>query len=151
MVIRYDNIQNKTKFLFWAVVVVVFSCNDNSHKPIHASKTDTLKNPTSFHGTFAGVTPCADCPGIYTVVQFSSDSTFREYSDYLERNSRFADSGKWVRTDSLITVNMSNGNKRYFGIRSDSSISMLDSEGKPVTGEMSKNYFLNRKDTLLQP
>lgn len=132
-------------------VCLLFSCHSRNQSQQNVSSSDTLKHTDSFNGIFGGVTPCADCPGIYTIVNFNPDSTFEEYLNYMDRESHFKDSGTWIKKDSLITVTVNNEPPRYFKVENDSTVRMLDGDGKPVEGEIGKHFLLVRKDTLLQP
>ena len=37
-------------------------------------------------GTYEGTLPCADCPGLQTLITFNSDGTFYMEATYLESN-----------------------------------------------------------------
>lgn len=140
------------KFIGFAIIFLV-SCN-NIQQPGRETTNDnidTLKHSDKFNGVFAGTTPCADCPGIYTIMEFSPDSSYVENLRYLERNSEFWDTGKWQIKDSVITVRYNNDSSqiRYFRIINDSTIRMLDADKNIITGALEKNYILKKKDTLL--
>jgi len=55
-------------------------------------------------GTYEGTLPCADCPGLQTLITFNSDSTFHMEETYLESNvePRITD-GTWVLDKDIIT------------------------------------------------
>lgn len=131
--------------------VFFFSCKDGSDKSqTSVPDVDTVRHSDSFNGVFTGVTPCADCPGIYTVLQFSPDMYFFEYLKYLDRDAHFADTGVWKVQDSIITVSFKNNRQnRFYKILNDTTVKMLDSDQKGIIGPGENFYILKRKDTLI--
>ena len=127
----------------------LISCNSASSPK--EDNTDTLKHSDVFNGVYNGITPCADCPGIKMEINFSPDSAFYETLEYIDRNTKFSDTGRWQKSDSIITVffpGNSNSQNRKFKIINDSSIAMLDGEGHIITGPLKENYILKRSDTV---
>ncbi|HUM65768.1 MAG TPA: copper resistance protein NlpE, partial [Chitinophagaceae bacterium] len=47
---------------------------------------DTSRNALDWPGTYHGIIPCADCPGILTTIRLNSDDTYVMYTTYLERD-----------------------------------------------------------------
>lgn len=142
----------KKIMLSLAVSLIIVSCNngDRSSNSIK-SDIDTVKHSDTFNGVFTGTTPCADCPGIYTVIGFSPDHDYFENLKYLDRDAHFADTGVWKVKDSLITVSFKNDHQsRYFKIVNDSIVRMLDSDKKVITGPIADFFILKRKDTTIQ-
>lgn len=139
----------KSIFIIAIVCLILFelSCSNNSNKVVTRSEIQPNKNDTSqsFSGIFFGITPCADCPGIETTVHFNTDSVFIENLNYMERNTSFADTGKWSISDSIITVSFP-GHQAYFSIKSDSAIFILDAYKKKIEGALSDKYILKRKN-----
>jgi hypothetical protein len=122
------------------------SCGNNSNAPSAQKKNEPAKFDSSkaFSGIFSGITPCADCPGIEMTVYFKPDSTFIENMVYMERNTSFSDTGKWSISDKIITVSFPK-HQAYFLMKSDSVVSMLDSDKKEIGGDLSDKYSLRRK------
>ena len=55
-------------------------------------------------GTYEGTLPCADCPGLQTLITFNSDGTFHMEETYLERDSKpTISNGEWVLNGDIIT------------------------------------------------
>lgn len=139
----------KLILFFFILSSVNSSCNHSHNKENNSAITQSQKtdSTTSFHGNFFGVTPCADCPGIETTVSFNSDSLFIESLKYQERNSSFSDTGRWSISDSLITVSLSKGGAdRYFLLKNDSSVAMLDAYKKEISGPLAGFFILKRKE-----
>lgn len=133
-----------------AIFLFLSACNNSTQDNNKKSNIDTVKHSDSFNGTFTGITPCADCPGINTAIVFFPDGAFSEHLKYMERDSDFQDSGKWIIKDSLITATYEKGNHRYFKVISDSTIKMLDGDGNEITGSIGDHYVLKRTDTLIE-
>ena len=55
-------------------------------------------------GTYEGTLPCADCPGLQTLITFNSDGTFHMEETYLERSDKpTITDGKWILNGDIIT------------------------------------------------
>jgi copper homeostasis protein (lipoprotein) len=141
------------KLLLWLISLIIFfqiSCNTRSLKVSENGKTNRTafnSSENNFSGTFTGTTPCADCPGIKTTVSFNRDSTFIENMEYLARNTSFSDTGKWTISDSMITVSFpakKKSHERFYRIKSDSTIAMLDGNNKEIEAALSKYYILKK-------
>lgn len=93
-------------------------------------------------GVFTGVTPCADCEGIYTRLEFIDSVTFLKASKYLGKSSRaFHDMGQWkIENDSTIALQAHGSTQRY--LFEDHGLVMLTSEGKRIQGPLASYYRL---------
>ncbi|MDN3669175.1 copper resistance protein NlpE N-terminal domain-containing protein [Echinicola jeungdonensis] len=98
-------------------------------------------------GTFYGVLPCADCPGISYELQINPDSTYTEKVVYQERSEEilshggnivFANKGILTLSDKYERESM-----RKFKFEGDSLI-MLDNSGKEVSGRLAQYYVLHK-------
>ena len=55
-------------------------------------------------GTYEGTLPCADCPGLKTLMTINTDSTFHMEETYLERSeSPIITEGTWSLDKDVIT------------------------------------------------
>jgi copper homeostasis protein (lipoprotein) len=103
-------------------------------------------------GSFRGVTPCADCPGIDTELTLtrehpgSGEGTFRLTETYLERSvAPLVTNGDWttlrgVPGDTGATVYALNPDRReatrYFLKVGDDRVTMLDRERRPIQSDL---------------
>ena len=56
-------------------------------------------------GTYEGTLPCADCPGLQTLITFNSDGTFYMEETFLERDDKpTITNGKWTLDVDIITL-----------------------------------------------
>lgn len=121
----------------WLFVALVAACTPatekKNHEPVTISK---------IMGVYTGVTPCADCEGIYTRMEFIDSVTYIKTSKYLGKSSRaFHDMGQWaIVNDSTITVN-SLGSTQQF-LSEGQSLVTLDQQGKRIKGMLADYYKL---------
>ncbi len=134
----------KSFYLLMAVTVsaVFFACG--------TKQTDANKN---FVGTYQADLPCADCDGINTILQLKADSTFmldefypgksggEIYHTHTWGKIDFGKDGKLSLTDNV-------GKVRYYEL-GDSTVIVLDSEGKRAEGETASLYELKKLKTEL--
>ena len=133
----------KLAFILFAIVLFHITC-DNQYK---GEATNEKSSAINFSGTFSGLIPCADCPGIELTVSFNPDSSFSELMIYQERNSSFKDSGQWIKDGKILKVKYSNDHAtpRYFLIKSDSTVAWLDADKKEIEGPFKENYILKKE------
>lgn len=105
----------------------------------------TSENALDWNGTYEGVIPCADCPGIETKLTLKEDKTYelsvlyqgREKQPTLTKGTfSFDESG------SIITLNK-NGNNTSYKVK-EGCLAMLDADGKEIEGGLKANYILNK-------
>jgi len=126
---------------------MLFQLSCNNGKEENASNAISRKSTSNFSGTFSGLIPCADCPGIEITLSFNPDSSFTESMIYQERSSSFKDSGQWIIDGKIIKVRYNNKEtfSRYFLIKSDSTIAWLDGDRKEIEGPLKDHYILKKK------
>jgi uncharacterized lipoprotein NlpE involved in copper resistance len=137
----------KTRSYLLIFLAGFISCNqaDKNSANSSAVEVQNVEKPKSISGAYDGVTPCADCPGIETTVLFKPDYVFVETLKYKERNTSFADTGRWSISHKIITVSFSKqGNERFFLIKNDSSVAILDANKKEINGAIGKLYILKK-------
>lgn len=103
--------------------------------------------PKAFAGTFKGVLPCADCPGIEETVQLQPDGNFVLIDVYQERpQGTHTIDGTWTiesrDTQIRLDPNTKAEQDRLFAITSNDQISQLDADGKPPASGL--EYSLRR-------
>lgn len=110
-------------------------------------KETTIYEPITYKkllGVYTGVTPCADCEGIYTRIEFIDSITFIKSSKYLGKSSRaFLDMGQWkIKNDSIIEL-IAHGNSNQY-LHEGIHLTMLDVEGKRIKGALAAYYKLSK-------
>jgi uncharacterized lipoprotein NlpE involved in copper resistance len=98
---------------------------------------------SKLNGTYEGTLPCADCPGLKTLITFNSDGTFRMEETYLERdNNPTITNGKWVLNGNIITLTAGD-NKFEYKLISEKEIRWAPN-GQEITGT-NLNWSLLKK------
>ncbi|MFV0170207.1 copper resistance protein NlpE N-terminal domain-containing protein [Empedobacter falsenii] len=108
---------------------------------IHNSKTSI-----DWIGTYEGVLPCADCPGIKTTVTLNKDETIKIVSDYMKGNTTFEEQGQfeWTADNNAIFLDTKDKN-RYFYKVGENKLIVLSQEGEEIDGPLANNYILTKK------
>lgn len=109
---------------------------DNAH---------TSNNSLDWAGTYSGVSPCADCPGIKTDITLGKDNTYSLQEQYLEKEKtpRIFD-GKfyWDEAGSVITLD-AEGDHHKFKVM-EGRLRMLDKFGDPKQGGKPEDFDLKK-------
>ena len=101
-----------------------------------------------YEGTYKGVFPAADCPGIKTVLTLNADSTYQYSADYLERKDGHDEASgifKVLANNVVEITRPSSGETSYFKVKDANSLIMTDSLGTEPEGAMAKHYVLTKK------
>lgn len=131
--------------LGWAVLSMV-SCSTTKVGHTQLPDMHTSQNALSYDGIYRGVLPCADCEGIKTTLYLMRDNTFKQVSEYMgKEGSAFETTGTftWDKTGSIITLKEKDGSTSQYQVGED-VLTMLDQEGKAITGALAKNYILTK-------
>ncbi len=102
----------------------------------------------AFAGTYAGMLPCADCPGIDSTIAFTPEGSYTLSETYQDADqSSFVSKGTWsLRGDGkavLLDPEDKDEYDRSFAIVSPTELRALDQQGKPIAGTV--EYRLKRK------
>jgi len=124
----------KTTSILLAVAVVLSACAPGKKEdaPAKAAPPDmhTSRNSLDWAGVYAGVLPCADCPGIDTRLTLGNDGTFELVARYLERPAApRTERGKftWQPGGNAITLD-ANGGGQQFAV-GEGRLTLLDRDG----------------------
>ncbi|MTG98624.1 copper resistance protein NlpE [Myroides sp. BIT-d1] len=107
----------------------------------------TSQNSLDWSGTYQGVVPCADCPGIDTTIVLNEDGTFTRVLVYQDKaDGKFEDKGTfaWDAAGSVITLKVDDKEETKYQVR-EGALAQLDQEGKAIEGELAEKYLLAKK------
>lgn len=105
----------------------------------------TSQNALDWEGTYEGILPCADCPGIQTIVTLSYDGDFTYHAEYLERDTQVVDNGTimWHNNGSVVHLTGKDVDVKFQV--GENKLFYLDQEGNRIEGELAENYILKKK------
>lgn len=122
---------------------------------LHAQFTEPAE-PTELPVTYAGLLPCADCPGIQYQLNLRSDHRYRLRLVYVDRDTAFNTHGRWYLVKDgtrlvLREAETASSPRKWAVLGEGRRLRMLGSSGKPVQSEL--NFDLARQATFepLQP
>lgn len=126
---------------FTYLFILLAACSSQNKKEKKESVTSQ-----KIMGVYTGVTPCADCEGIYTKIEFIDSITFIKSSKYLGKSSRaFFDMGQWsIKNDSVLATT-AHGKQQYY-LYENNGLIMLSQDGKRIKGELANYYRLDKGD-----
>jgi copper homeostasis protein (lipoprotein) len=147
----------KTKLLFSVFIIsILFACQQkNTDKNV--SEQDSLNKQVIDHhnartsldyvGVYRGILPCADCPGIETILYLNENDTYTLSTKYLERGVKvFENKGNytWNKEGNTITLsNITSGPNMYFV--GENTLTQLDMDGNKITGEIQDAFVLTKQ------
>lgn len=141
----------KTQIVATALVIVILSIggcfSESAISTTHFAENEHVSvNSLDWHGRYAGVVPCADCPGIETIITLNQDHTYQLRTRYLGKDDRiFERQGNFVWEENGNVIHMQDfpeGADRYHV--GENVLFQLDKQGKRITGDLAENYILRK-------
>lgn len=149
----------KKSFLILAIAAFAISCQNktNTTDSVNTDQKDTLTNQTEFidkehtsqisldwNGTYKATLPCADCPGIETVVSLFTDNTFKISSHYIDREVVVEDAGEimWHDNGNQIHLKGKDTDLQFRVI--ENGIIQLDTNGNEIEGSLKEFYTFQK-------
>lgn len=132
---------------------LLVACNNSTNKKksdnaetsaVEASAAQDAQVSPDYAGTYKGVLPAADCPGIKTTLTLNPDKTFTIHSEYLEKNVSFDEKGTYTVEENLLVLNEEGGEQSYYKVEGN-HLRMLTGDKQEITGELSEMYVLNKE------
>ena len=98
-----------------------------------------------YEGTYKGVFPAADCPGIETTLTLNADKTFALHQVYIDqKDGTFDEKGTYTVEENLLTLRVEGGETSYYKVE-ENRLRLLDADKNEITGELAENYILNKE------
>ena len=106
------------------------------------------ENALDYQGTYTGVFPAADVPGIAVTLTLGPDGRYTEVNRYCERPGQFTDYGRYT---CLLYTSPSprdppKGIPTYYRV-GENRLWRLDSHQQPITGPFADQYILTKSDS----
>ena len=98
------------------------------------------QNALDWAGTYEATLPCADCPGIKTIVTLNNEGTFTYVSEYLDTDTKIENSGEimWHDNGSVVHLKGKDIDTKLKVI--ENGLIGLDTNGEQITGPLKEHY-----------
>ena len=96
-------------------------------------------------GTYAGIVPCADCPGVREVITLNKHLSYEIATQYVGRDDQVFRRGggfSWVNGHTIRLEGMYGGPALYH-VGKD-ALTQLGRDGKPITGPLAARFILKK-------
>lgn len=123
---------------------------ENKAKPFNLvlEPVSAAESQLTLPATFAGMTPCADCPGIEETLTLRPDHLFVMKMIYRETNADpVLEHGRWSFEDNKVKLSTETSSQ-YFMFVNDKTLQRLDTEGNPINTESHFDFNYSRNDGL---
>jgi uncharacterized lipoprotein NlpE involved in copper resistance len=106
------------------------------------------ENALDYQGTYTGVFPAADVPGIAVTLTLGSDGRYTEVNRYCERPGQFTDYGRYTVRGNILTLRPDSPKDipAYYRV-GENRLWRLDSHQQPITGPFADQYILTKSDS----
>ena len=135
-----------------AAAVALASCGGNAPRRSAQQETGAFKpdihnaeTSLDYRGTYRGVLPAADCPGIETTLTLAPDGSYALHLKYIDRDSEFDEKGTYKVKGNLLTLTPMDGQPEYYKVE-ENQVRKLDADKQPVTGALAENYVLKKTE-----
>lgn len=133
------------------IIALLAACNSTTGEIAptdSAFKTVVPQTPFINAEEYVGTMPCADCEGIDVSLQLNKNSSY--VMNYVYKgnhddssSSSFKDTGTWSMHGSD-TLYLSGKNQTKY-IKTNSTLTQLDGDGKVITGNSASMFVLHKK------
>lgn len=111
-----------------------------------ADAAHNSRNSLDWAGTYRGVLPCADCPGIETTVTLRADGTYLATSHYLDNGPTVTGEGRFTWSDDGGSVNLMGEESGRYHV-GENRLTRLALDGSKVEGPLAEHYVLTKIDS----
>ncbi|MFZ6729214.1 copper resistance protein NlpE [Alistipes dispar] len=140
--------KNRKVMILAAAAVALASCGGNAPRRSAQQETGAFKpdihnaeTSLDYRGTYRGVLPAADCPGIETTLTLKPDGTYSLHEEYLERDARFDAEGAYTLHGNLLTLEGSD--TTWYKVE-ENRLRRLTTDRKEVEGPLAEHYVLRK-------
>ena len=140
----------KNILLILAAAIMLTACGGNSRQKTTAGVPDmhNAENALDYQGTYKGVFPAADCPGIEIELTLHNDNTYTMNSSYMDRSEEpIQQTGNYTVKGNLLTLRAKGGiglpAPEYYKVE-ENRLRRLNAKKQPITGELADQYVLTK-------
>ena len=123
------------------ILLVIASCSNKNRFVIEQQKYVPL------YGTYTGLIPCANCPGIYFTLKLKEKNIYTSYAAYQNvPDIPYIDSGKYVFVDpKKISLQKEKRGHAFFMVENN-QLQFLDAAGNIIESDIPDLYILKKVD-----
>jgi uncharacterized lipoprotein NlpE involved in copper resistance len=102
---------------------------------------------TDWKGAYSGILPCADCEGIKMRLALHDDLTYKQEVHYLGKEDQpktITGSFVWNDMGNIAILTPATGGTTMQFLIGENMVTMLDTEGRKIEGNLSERYILRR-------
>ena len=140
----------KNILLILAAAILLTACGGNSRQKTTTGVLDmhNAENALDYQGTYKGVFPAADCPGIEIELTLHNDNTYTMNSSYMDRSEEpIQQTGNYTVKANLLTLRAKVGiglpAPEYYKVE-ENRLRRLNAKKQPITGELADQYVLTK-------
>ena len=140
------------KIIFYAGILALLFAGFQACKQKNKAGSHNSKNSLDWDGIYVGTIPCADCEGIEVIIILGDDNTYSMNYRYLGKEdsedgyANFSGSFTWSKDGS--TVIFSDKTRPYYFKVGENTLTQLDMNGCPITGNLADMYVLTKTEYL---
>lgn len=137
-----------TAITFATIAFFLYGCDAEVPTPVahQAASGHVSANSLDWQGRYSGVLPCADCPGIVTLLTLDLDQSYRLSKYYLGKDDKlFERRGVFIWEENGNVIHLQNspdGPDRYQV--GENILFQLDKQGKRISGDLAEHYILHK-------
>ena len=143
----------KKLFMFVCSCALLTACSNIEKKSgeadaasVEVTDMHNAEISLDYEGTYKGVFPAADCPGIETTLTLNADKTFALHQVYIDqKDGTFDEKGTYTVEGDLLTLQVEGTEISYYYKVEENRLRLLDADKNEVTGELAENYILNKE------
>jgi uncharacterized lipoprotein NlpE involved in copper resistance len=130
----------------FCILLAGSGCASTSSSEIGPDVGHSSRNSLDWAGSYRGVFPCADCPGIQTIVTLKADNTYVSSSTYLGNQGRTSTQQGTFRWDETGNVISLSGDEPAHYRVGEGRLIRLALDGSSMTGALADRYVLKKVD-----
>lgn len=133
-----------------SAMMLLVSCGNRGRQAAAGSDAavpdmHTAETSLDYTGTYTGVLPAADCPGIEVELTLRRDGNYTLNETYIDRDSHFRTEGRYTLRDNLLTLDAADG-PTFYRVE-ENRLRMLTADLQPVSGELAAHYVLTKTNS----
>lgn len=117
---------------------------NTSEQQILPSGEHNSRNSLDWEGTYRGILPCADCPGIRTELVLKADGSYKLSRQYQGKSLEiFISEGRFEWDGAGNVIELKDAESDTFKV-GENQLIQLDKTGHPIEGNLSEAYVLGK-------